>query len=60
MSETETPEGAPAGTDVLDPLEPAEAMPHRAGLAGRVERSDAWRSVFRHPQTDSPRGRALS
>jgi len=59
MSETETPEGAPAGTDVLDPLEPAEAMPHRAGLAGRVERSDAWRSVFRHPQTDSPRGRAL-
>ena len=59
MSETETPEGAPAGTDVLDPLEPAEAMPHRAGLAGRVERSDAWRSVFHHPQTDSPRGRAL-
>ena len=59
MSETETPEGAPAGTGVLDPLEPAEAMPHRAGLAGRVERSDAWRSVFRHPQTDSPRGRAL-
>jgi quinol-cytochrome oxidoreductase complex cytochrome b subunit len=29
------------------------------GVTARVKRSDTWRSVFRHPQTDTPRGRAL-
>jgi quinol-cytochrome oxidoreductase complex cytochrome b subunit len=29
------------------------------GIAARIKRSDAWRSVFRHPQLDTPRGRAL-
>jgi quinol-cytochrome oxidoreductase complex cytochrome b subunit len=52
-TQTETP------VELLDPLEPPQAMPHRAGVKGRIERSDAWRSVFRHPQLDTPRGRAL-
>jgi quinol-cytochrome oxidoreductase complex cytochrome b subunit len=29
------------------------------GLFARVKRSDTWRSIFRHPQLDTPRGRAL-
>jgi quinol-cytochrome oxidoreductase complex cytochrome b subunit len=29
------------------------------GITARVKRSDAWRSMFRHAQTDTPRGRAL-
>jgi Cytochrome b subunit of the bc complex len=29
------------------------------GLLGRVHRSQVWRSMFRHPQEDTPRGRAL-
>ena len=42
-----------------DALEPKGAVPPVKGLRGRVERSDAWRSMFRHPQIDTPRGRAL-
>jgi len=42
-----------------DPLEPAESLPQGHGLRGRIQRGDAWRSVFRHPQLDTPRGRAL-
>jgi quinol-cytochrome oxidoreductase complex cytochrome b subunit len=40
-------------------LEPPEAQPRRTGLSARVQRSTAWRSLFRHPQLDTPRGRAL-
>jgi len=29
------------------------------GVTARVKRSDVWRSAFRHPQEDTPRGRAL-
>src|SRR5690242_17421598 len=29
------------------------------GITAFVKRSDTWRSAFRHPQTDTPRGRAL-
>ena len=29
------------------------------GLTGRARQTEAWRSVFRHPPLDSPRGRAL-
>jgi quinol-cytochrome oxidoreductase complex cytochrome b subunit len=29
------------------------------GVTARVKRSEAWRSIFRHAQTDTPRGRAL-
>ena len=30
-----------------------------AGVTARVERSNVWRSMFRHPRIDTPRGRAL-
>ena len=29
------------------------------GFTARVKRSETWRSMFRHPQLDTPRGRAL-
>jgi quinol-cytochrome oxidoreductase complex cytochrome b subunit len=41
-----------------DALEPEVATTSR-GLVKRVQRSDTWRSMFRHPQLDTPRGRAL-
>jgi len=41
-----------------DALEPKVATP-ATGLVAKVQRSDAWRSMFRHPQLDTPRGRAL-
>jgi len=44
--------------DVRDALEPDVATPTR-GVAARVKRSTIWRSMFRHPQLDTPRGRAL-
>jgi quinol-cytochrome oxidoreductase complex cytochrome b subunit len=39
-------------------LEPGRTSVDR-GITARVKRSDAWRSAFRHAQTDTPRGRAL-
>ena len=30
-----------------------------AGSVARIERSNVWRSMFRHPTLDTPRGRAL-
>ena len=42
----------------LDHLEPGRTSVDH-GLAARIKRSDAWRSVFRHAQQDTPRGRAL-
>src|SRR5512140_2290921 len=55
------PEGsASASPDVpRDALEPGEAYAPGNGLAARIERSAAWRSVFRHPNLNTPRGRAL-
>jgi cytochrome b-561 len=41
-----------------DALEPKMATTAH-GIVARVQRSDAWRSMFRHPQLDTPRGRAL-
>jgi quinol-cytochrome oxidoreductase complex cytochrome b subunit len=41
-----------------DGLEPGRTTVDH-GLTARVKRSDAWRSMFRHAQTDTPRGRAL-
>src|SRR5450631_3908733 len=41
-----------------DSLEPGRTSVDH-GITARVKRSDAWRSVFRHAQTDTPRGRAL-
>ncbi len=43
-----------------DVLEPREAVaPDDRRLRARLHRSPVWRSVFRHPQEDTPRGRAL-
>ena len=39
-----------------DALEPEVATPAH-GLMGRVQRTEVWRSMFRHPQLDTPRGR---
>jgi quinol-cytochrome oxidoreductase complex cytochrome b subunit len=41
-----------------DSLEPGRTSVDH-GITARVKRSDAWRSAFRHAQTDTPRGRAL-
>ena len=46
-------------TDVkTDALEPGRTSVDR-GITARIKRSDAWRSAFRHPSLDTPRGRAL-
>jgi quinol-cytochrome oxidoreductase complex cytochrome b subunit len=42
-----------------DGLEPAVAFEPGRGWRARIARSDAWRSMFRHPRLDTPRGRAL-
>ena len=41
-----------------DGLEP-DVYPVAGGLYRRLQRTEVWRSVFRHPQLDTPRGRAL-
>ena len=41
-----------------DQLEP-DLYPAPTGLWQRVRHSEVWRSAFRHPQLDTPRGRAL-
>src|SRR6266480_1537777 len=41
-----------------DGLEPGRTSVDRGFTAG-IKRSDAWRSMFRHAQLDTPRGRAL-
>lgn len=60
----ETPESQGHGTAVeskptRDALEPKMAYAPGGGLTDRVARSNAWRSMFRHPNLDTPRGRAL-
>ena len=47
------------GTETRDALEPSEAYAPGASIVARIERSNAWRSMFRHPNIDTPRGRAL-
>ena len=44
--------------ETRDALEPGVARPGR-GLLARMQRTEVWRSMFRHPQLDTPRGRAL-
>ncbi len=46
-------------TAVRDALEPQTAFAPGGGLKARVHRSNVWRSMFRHPTLDTPRGRAL-
>ena len=43
---------------VRDGLEP-DVYPVASGPFQRLQRTEVWRSVFRHPQLDTPRGRAL-
>jgi quinol-cytochrome oxidoreductase complex cytochrome b subunit len=44
--------------DQRDALEPGRTSVDH-GVTARFKRTDTWRSVFRHPQLDTPRGRAL-
>jgi quinol-cytochrome oxidoreductase complex cytochrome b subunit len=44
-----------SGPDGLEP----DIYPAPKGLWQRMQRSEVWRSAFRHPQLDTPRGRAL-
>jgi len=68
MTDIETPpspgdgplsEGSSGSPPTRDGLEPKVAYAPGAGVAARVERSNVWRSMFRHPTIDTPRGRAL-
>ena len=54
MAERTAEESAPR-----DALEPKTAFAPGKGLTARIERSNVWRSMFRHPNLDTPRGRAL-
>ena len=55
-----TPPGDEAGGEATrDGLEPGVSYAPRSGLIARIERSYVWRSMFRHPALDTPRGRAL-
>ena len=47
-----------SGEHVRDGLEP-DVYPAPSTRLQRLRHTDAWRSVFRHPQLDTPRGRAL-
>ena len=47
-----------SGEHLRDGLEP-EVYPVYEGRWQRLKHTEAWRSVFRHPQLDTPRGRAL-
>jgi len=49
---------AESGEHLRDGLEP-DAYPVPEGRWQRLKHTEAWRSVFRHPQLDTPRGRAL-
>jgi quinol-cytochrome oxidoreductase complex cytochrome b subunit len=56
VTDIETP---PEEQPVRDALEPGVAYQPGTGLVPRVKRSALWRSMFRHPALDTPRGRAL-
>ncbi|CAB4897699.1 unannotated protein [freshwater metagenome] len=49
---------AVSGEQLRDGLEP-DVYPVHEGRWQRLKHTDAWRSMFRHPQLDTPRGRAL-
>ena len=59
MADTTDTTGAAGTAGTRDGLEPKVAFEQRRGLIGVVERSNVWRSMFRHPTIDTPRGRAL-
>ncbi len=49
---------AASGEQLRDGLEP-DVYPVVEGRWQRLKHTDGWRSMFRHPQLDTPRGRAL-
>lgn len=49
---------AESGEHLRDGLEP-DTYPVPEGWWHRMRHTEIWRSVFRHPQLDTPRGRAL-
>jgi quinol-cytochrome oxidoreductase complex cytochrome b subunit len=51
----ERPHDSAVARDALEP----DVYPVPTGLVGRMRQSEVWRSVFRHPPLDTPRGRAL-
>jgi len=67
MTEHDAEEAPPGGVAVddggepptRDALEPSHAYAAGNGVTARIRRSAAWRSAFRHPPIDTPRGRAL-
>jgi len=58
LSDSPSEDGATAVQE-RDALEPKVAYAPGAGVVARVERSNVWRSMFRHPNIETPRGRAL-
>lgn len=48
----------PSAAGERDGLEP-DVYPVPEGIWQRLRHTETWRSVFRHPQLDTPRGRAL-
>src|SRR6266511_370124 len=52
------PRSPPMDDQDRDQLEP-DTYPPPTTLWQRVRHSEVWRSAFRHPQLDTPRGRAL-
>jgi hypothetical protein len=53
------PDGTADIDATRDSLEPKVAYAPGTGTAARIERSNLWRSMFRHPTLETPRGRAL-
>ena len=53
------PEDPTEESATRDALEPKTAFAPGRKLTARIERSNVWRSMFRHPSLDTPRGRAL-
>ncbi|HZQ87198.1 MAG TPA: cytochrome bc complex cytochrome b subunit [Acidimicrobiales bacterium] len=59
MTDVKPPVTPPDEPATRDALEPQVAFAPGKGLPARIERSSVWRSMFRHPTIDTPRGRAL-
>jgi quinol-cytochrome oxidoreductase complex cytochrome b subunit len=53
------PEDTAEEPRTLDALEPKTGFAPGPGLTARIQRSNLWRSMFRHPSLETPRGRAL-
>jgi quinol-cytochrome oxidoreductase complex cytochrome b subunit len=62
VADTPSPPGGGTAVEpdpTRDALEPKMAYAPGAAVTRRVARSNAWRSMFRHPNLNTPRGRAL-